>query len=854
MKFRNKLWRVVMAAVVTALAFSLPADAQFLKKISKGLEKINKGLEKVEKTLNNDDKTKKNSKSSDDASQKSSNSGNSGSAQNINELGWKNMEPSYRTPYFTRNTKYMAIDLYDSDYSDVHDGVFAIKNGMNFEFWKVTGEKLFDADWRKADRHNFNEFPIFSGGVAAAKKATPNADGKTPICLLYLDGSVRELDPSYENVTTFMDGIALVTAKLNYKEKNFYIDVAGNKLYPNLDVQRAITNAMRPLRNGLRAFYGTDGQPNAPYAWGFIDNKGNIKIAPKYHNVTDFSNGYAWVTTDDYKAGIQKKELIDVNGNVIFSINDTQTKTSDVSEGVFVVQERNRDVYYDLSGKELKSYQSANGFYDGYAFYSENHSDAYVIDRNFNVIRHMPYKYCNANDVAYNKPNFNPIGLAVVHRSAVIDPKGNILLVDYDNYNGTVISSFKPFSESGYMKATHVELDRKRCQAFIRPNGEIAWLFSREYQPGRGGKSPLPPIDDPDPDPNPKPIPEPEPWEPVIVDRNTPPIGPKVVDKVSYTVKAVANPPEGGTVSLSSTGPLKYGDYVTLSASANKDWGIQSVETDVKELSAPKIGDPFAVIADQTLTVNLIKKEDEEAPQNYGTYVGQLTFEEFPLPVYAEINQKGTSENPYGIDNYGFVSIMFDPEKRYVDKKGEIGVNFFAVPLKIVGIQKDKSDPSKQWLILDGGYVAAHDIKVSPNGSPLMGMMINMMMAADGFTSVNSEPRRYRVEMHDINPTTGEFTFGPLQTYSAAAGGWVSGGDKVLTNTTKGAFVSKRESGYPADTFQGSEMKKCDKRNDIQWYPPESWSKDKSVYEQMVESMRASYRNAKSDYEQLFSK
>lgn len=62
------------------------------------------------------------------------------------------------------------------------------------------------------------------------------------------------------------------------------------------------------------------------------------------------------------------------------------------------------------------------------------------------------------------------------------------------------------------------------------------------------------------------------------------------------------------------------------------------------------------------------------------------------------------------------------------------------------------------------------------------------------------------------------------------------------------------DTGYRASIFQGADMKKCEKRNDIQWYPPESWSKDKSAYQQMMESMRTSYRNAKSDYEQLFTK
>lgn len=299
---------------------------------------------------------------------------------------------------------------------------------------------------------------------------------------------------------------------------------------------------------------------------------------------------------------------------------------------------------------------------------------------------------------------------------------------------------------------------------------------------------------------------------------------------------------------------MKYGDYITLSASANKDWGIQSVETDVKELSAPKIGEPFAVSANQTITVNFVKKEYEEAPQYSGTYKGTANFEDLYVPVYAEIYQKNANENPYGNDTYGFVALMFDTERRYMDDKGEIAANFFAVPLKIVGVQKHENDPSKQWLVVDGGSYTAHDIKVNPKCGGLAGLLINSMLAFDGFTTLNSEPRRYRIEMLDRNPDTGEFKFGTLQTYSVLKGGWVPGGDRILRKTTQGFFMPATDTGYKSNIFQGAVMKKCDKRNDIQWYPPESWSKDKTTYQQLVEKMGSAYRNAKSDYEQMFSK
>lgn len=816
-----------IVAVMIALASSLTAEAQLLDKISKGLEKADDFLKTGDKS-NNKSQTKKTSRS-----------------QTVDESGWKQFKRTYTVPYLTPATKYMRINRHDYRFSDVHDGVFAIKKGMNCELWKVTGEKLFDADWRSAQEWGA-EFPVFSGGVAAAKKATPNADGKNPICLLYLDGSVKELDPSYESVTNFMDGVAFVSARLNYKNQYFYIDVAGNKLYPNLIVKKNSNYPIRPLRDGLRAFYGEGDK------WGYIDKAGNVVVAPQYDNVTDFSNGYAWVSKNS--GGTNSKSIIDVSGNIVYTLPDGgyYAKVSDVASGVFCQENNNGYVYYDLAGKKLAEFKSASGFYDGNAFIAPGHEHADVIDRNFNIIRRMPYNEFNVNDVGYQKPDFKPFGLATVHYGyTVIDPKGNIVLVSYDDHNGTYIHGFRQFTECGYMSATQVYINREDCFAYVKPDGEIAWLFSEKYDPGSGGKSPLPP---PPPEPEEPPYAGDPPGDepPVIIDKGQKPTGPKIVEKVSYTVKAVANPPEGGSVSVSTTGSLKYGDYVTILASANKDWGIQSVETDVKELSAPRIGEPFAVTANQTITVNFIKKQEEEAPQNSGTYKGVANFEDFSVPVYAEIYQKDADKNPYGDDTYGFVALMFDTNRRYIDEKGEIAANFFAVPLKIVGVQKHENDPSKQWLVVDGGSYTAHDIKVNPKCGALAGFIVNTMLAFDGFTTLNSEPRRYRIEMLDRNPETGEFKFGTLQTYSVIKGGWVSGGDPILRKTTQGFFMPATDTGYRANTFQGAVMKKCDKRNDIQWYPPESWSKDKSAYQELVEKMGSAYRNSKSDYDRMF--
>ena len=222
--------------------------------------------------------------------------------------------------------------------------------------------------------------------------------------------------------------------------------------------------------------------------------------------------------------------------------------------------------------------------------------------------------------------------------------------------------------------------------------------------------------------------------------------------------------------------------------------------------------------------------------------------------MYAEINQKGAETNPYGAENYGFMAVMFDPEKRYVDKDGEVSFNMFQTPFKIVGIQKDAANPAKRWLIVEGGLLTGHNILVNPKGDALLGLMVNGLMLVNDFTTLTAQSRRYRIEMLDRNPETGEFQFGKLETYSVKAGAWVPGDDPSLRETTGGFMISYTDRGAQPDTFEGARMKKTQKRNDVRWYPPQSWYKDKESYQQILDSMEASYRNGKSDYEELFAR
>ena len=855
MKIQNLSLKAVLSAVILAMCVPVTAEAQFLKKLSKGLEKVNKTLDKVEKTVNN--------QPTQPQQQPAQTSGKQQTVSNANsEAGMEAVEPSYRHPYLTSRTRYLDVPGFSYGISDVYDDIFAVKRNSAWEFWRVDGTKLFDADWEYCGWSSFGgDAPRFSGGAAAARTKKANANGKKPVCILYADGRVKQLDPSYEKVSHFVDGLAIVEQKVNYKSKYFFINPAGTKVYPTLNVIGDDKDAIRPLHDNRRAYKCGNRE------WAFIDAQGKPAFTGKYLEARDFSDGYAWVRIPTGEMFVAAWALIDTNGNIVFQpgaeYDRTQINTdkiTDVVDGRFCVVRGNDVVYYDLSGKERLRVKAGTPFYGGYAFvtsypgYKHLDNGCMLVNTALAPVKLISSEVCPAYKVNDNSLQFQPYGLAsLASPGYVLDPEGNVALGDYDNHKGNYIRGFKQFGLSGYARCSDVRLNNKQYITFMKPSGEIAWMFS---DCGGGGQfdepigppvEPIEPILPPGPPfpglPNPKP-----PVELIIVNINQKAVGPTDVAPAKFNVSVVATPAEGGSASISPSGTFTYGEYATVSASANEDWAIASISSSTGE--KVKLGTPIPITTDQTITVKFVKKDDDKKPEHSGAYLGTMRVEQYNVPVYMQVNSEGTETTPYGDNTHGFVQIMFDPTIRYTNEKGEFAVSLFAVPLQITGVQKDEAT-GRQWLVLDGGSVAFHDLKINP-GDPLMTLWMSTLMSLNGYDKVNSKPRHYRVEMLDVNPETGEFIFGNLQTYSAENGGWFAGGDDAVSETKHGFMASMTDRGYPSDAFFGAKMKQTSPRNDVQWYPPQKWSINQSAFELLMNSMNGSYRNAKSDYNKLF--
>lgn len=834
------------------------ADAQFFKKLSKGLEKVNKTLEKANDELDKlttGNTSGKESQTSSSNETKTQPSKETKTQSVIDDSRWKDAEPLYNTPYITENTKFMQLDEGDK-FSSVNDGVFAIKsNNGAISFWKITGEKLFDAEWEYCGTEAAfsSDLPIFSNGVVPARRKAANAKGQKVICLLYTNGAIKELDPTYKTVSNFVDGLAMVKKVTINKASYHYINVKGEKVYPHLTIYGDKDDAMRPLSDGLRAY------PVSNNSWGYIDGNGKIVIPPiaQCSNASDFSEGYAWIRVSDspsQPASIYGYyHLIDKTGKIVFKSGvQNGSYLSPVVNGIFYVYKNGKYNYYDTNFNLLTSYDSASPFYDGYAYVSKTGSygdGVDVINTKFDKLKNFSSSSFNGVSSLDYQPRFDPMGLGLIEDSDIdnyfIDAKGNIILYNYER-DDFEIEHFKPFTRSGYAQFGEGKWGSDKYCGFLRPDGEIVLVLSyNDIEDSRNKPWPTPP--------HPLPIPLPWPTDTVVIVKERPPIGPIVIERTFYNVTVST---EGeGTAKISPTGRFEFGDNATLSVSPAEDWAVASITHDAEGIGKVSAGKAFSVTSNVHIKVKFVEKDDDKAPQHTGCYQGAkrlvVNNDDFGnITYYAQINSLQTDSNPYGDNTYGFITAMIDPTKKYVQP--DLSCYLFSAPFRISGYQHDMATDCK-WMVLDGGSFSIGSLKMNPNGDALAGMYFQMIMAINGFSQPSINPRHYRLEMIDHNEDTGEFTAGKLQTYSPEHG-WLDGGDERLRETTKGFMMTKSDCGIPANYFQGVTFKPSQKRNDVYWYPPIEWyDNDQSSLNGIIESMTEAYRTHKSDYDEMFN-
>lgn len=764
------------------------------------------------------------------------------------------------TPFLTSNTRWMKIrDTYSKPVFNVSEGMFCVKCGDNITVWSVDGRCIFGPQWKVFESKAYDNPMQFDNGALLAMSATKNSAGREYYSILYQDGSVRNLSPDWEPQTPFVDGLAIVKKMQGSRTlTTFYMDTQGRQVPSPAKLYGNYRSDMRSLSCGMRAFCTTDQK------WGFMDAQNRVVKPAVWDKVRDFSEGYAWVFKGNgemfnisYTA-----QLIDKTGKVIRTVEGFECTEDaaytygigDVSNGIYYVydNDNNKVSYYDLSGRKLATVRGGTTFYKGHAMLilKQAHTIVVVVDTKFRPLAY--YRTFDSNgghcildeNIMRTKP-FEPSGLYSINTfSSVIDSKGSLMFKAMENaFSNNRFGSFSQFSKDGYCIASNIEINGKQMLALVKGNGEIAWLFSKEdleksdwdvlprdisfeqKAMGLNGMSALEAC-------------------------NAKPLGPKKIMNATYKVNVECIPKMVGTAKVEGKPVLHYGDKVSVKANANDGWKLSSVMVGEKEVGT----EPFTVTDNLTAYAFFLPKDTlSETPTN--AYQGKVSLDvlkdnqKVAVNVYALMSKNKDVATPYGDKTYGYMVLMLNPRVKITSKT--LSTYVFCQPLRIMGVQNDAAK-GKKYLVLNGGSIAYHDLRCTTGG--LLQLYLNTVLKVEGYTAPVAIPRRYRIEMLDVNDATGEFTCGNLETFSLRKG-WVPGEDPSIRITTQGIMTSMSDVGFPADLVKGCVMKLAKKRNDIEWYPPMEWYGDGSnVYTLIKEEMMDAYKNFTSDYDRLFGK
>lgn len=820
----KKILIVITALLMAANAGNTQSLSKFLKGANKVLETLNEMTEEPQKTPQQEKKSTENQNQATLQQEEATDKYVTIVDVNTNQFA--------NIPYLTDETVFIDKEVNEQMLSDVSEGIFSLMEynreigySSYYSFYTIEGDYLFPPMWEAPSK----EKPRFDNGAAVVKYPRKlNANQQHAI--IYADGSVRELPVTWNNVTQFYDGIAMVREMIpRQKPQIFYINTKGEKILPHLTHTYEmkgpmdVVGRMRYLQENRRAYFSYKDQK-----WGYLDKNGKIVITPQFQEVRDFSNGYALAIVWEENSA-SRAVFINLSGEIVMNIPTKATTlyyaepVSDIDNGIFCIRGNNATVYYNLEGKEVAQFPEGTPFHNGYAFVkttSKYDSPVSIIDYQFNVKRTIGF-----DEIALNteKATFNELSLTTFSKSLVFTDDGNLILHNNPQADGKMFS----LSDDGYGKVRDkfsVNSKEDHYWGYLNPQGEMEILFAKtDTATQRKAK------------------------------------GPKDPTKATYDILVKAYPEKGGTVG--GSGKYEYGDTVYISATANDGWLISGVEASHSSMNTHHPA-KYIVQSDGEITVFFSKPEKPEAPENYafeGTFtltdVEGNTMTEFPL--YLETDAEGNYKSPYGDKTYGVLAPMLDPEKvltNQLEREGKavegskVAYNCFYVPFKVVGIM---NTGGKKFLAVDGGQVAARNMTILSTDktqiNSLNTLMANIIVQFEGMNNIDIPPYSYRIEMLDIDSATGEFTFGNMECFSPKYG-WISSDDSRLFKFHKSLFMFGYWRPLHSDMFKGIRMKKAAKRNDILWYPPESYYKSETGF---IENLGKQYREFVSQDEML---
>lgn len=349
----------------------------------------------------------------------------------------------------------------------VSEGIWGRQFPDGFQFYDTRGIKFTDSRW---DLPGTTATPkMTQWGMMVTKSGDPQPQ---PYYLLKPDGSATRCPAEWIYPTKFVDGLAIVGIRENYKINYKYITpdlkIAFPNLSPSAERFEDKESTTPPLSEGLRA-YATKVDYNT--LWGYIDEKGNIVIEPQFREARSFHCGLALVKDlegNQFFIDKQGKKAYEPQWGKYDDVSDYDSGICSAPGGKF-----NETDYYDLHGQKIKTLKRGSPFHDGYAFCFEYHEDlnkdlVHRVGKDFTILEAV-----GVTTADFNPPTYDEKGIAHFTR----------WMVDNGPCNGEYFFDYSigPFSKEGLAPATMVTNDGKTVyKGFIDTAGHFVLVYSKQ--------------------------------------------------------------------------------------------------------------------------------------------------------------------------------------------------------------------------------------------------------------------------------------------------------------------------------------------------------------------------------------
>lgn len=310
---------LVYGLLATSLILGVDAYSQgFLNKLKNKAKEIKQSVENVTTQEN-----KTESESSDSGSESDTDSAPKSSIYRSVPEGKIDLDFELKT---TLRTKTIALKTGRATVTDFHDGMAIVRDGDDIFFINRTGDKITPEEPIAMPRGKDGASARFENGHIPVKLI------KGGCVIMDKQGAiVKRLPREATGVAGFLNGVGVYITNTTAKAgTNFgtrqhirhYIDTNGNDIWPSLSVPTVDANVtdpattLKPVSEGLRAVrkYNPTIETDV---WGYVDEKGVVKIAPNYGDAAEFSDGMAAV--QEQKSSYQKGKwgYIDKTGKLV---------------------------------------------------------------------------------------------------------------------------------------------------------------------------------------------------------------------------------------------------------------------------------------------------------------------------------------------------------------------------------------------------------------------------------------------------------------------------------------------------------------------------------------------------------